>query len=88
MRREEEERPKLAWKETVKKDLKGWDIPKDLALNRSAWKTAIYVPEPWLVDSIEFLTLAYRNLLGIKGFVVVVVSKLRWFSYIYSISPS
>jgi len=27
-------------------DLKGWNIPKDLALDRSAWKTAIHVPEP------------------------------------------
>jgi len=26
--------------------LKGWNIPKDLALDRSAWKTAIHVPEP------------------------------------------
>jgi hypothetical protein len=24
----------------------GWNVPKDLALNRSAWKTAIHVPEP------------------------------------------
>jgi hypothetical protein len=26
--------------------LKGWDIPRDLCLNRSAWKDAIDVPEP------------------------------------------
>jgi len=26
--------------------LKGWNIPKDLALDRSAWKTAIHVLEP------------------------------------------
>jgi len=26
--------------------LKGWNISKDLALDRSAWKTAIHVPEP------------------------------------------
>ena len=30
----------------LKGDLKGWNIPKDLALYRSAWKTAIHVPEP------------------------------------------
>ena len=24
-------------------------IPKDLALDRSAWKTAIHAPEPWLL---------------------------------------
>jgi hypothetical protein len=29
------ERPKLTWEETVKGDLKGWNMPKDLALNRS-----------------------------------------------------
>ena len=39
-------RPKLTWVETIKGDLKGWNIPKDLALDRSAWKTAIHVPEP------------------------------------------
>ena len=39
-------RPKLTWEEAVKRDLKGWDIPKDLSLNRCAWKAAIYVPEP------------------------------------------
>ena len=39
-------RPKLTWVEAIKGDLKGWNIPKDLALDRSAWKTAIHVPEP------------------------------------------
>ena len=39
-------RPKLTWEEAIKGDLKGWNIPKDLALNRSAWKIAIQVPEP------------------------------------------
>jgi hypothetical protein len=29
----------------VKRDLKGWDISRDLYLDRSAWKTAIDVPE-------------------------------------------
>ena len=42
-------RPKLTWVETIKEDLKGWNISKDLALDRSAWKTAIHVPEPWLL---------------------------------------
>jgi hypothetical protein len=27
--------------EAVKRDLKGWDIPRDLYLDRSAWKAAI-----------------------------------------------
>ena len=39
-------RPKLTWVEAIKGDLKGWNIPKDLALDRNAWKTAIHVPEP------------------------------------------
>ncbi|RCV13281.1 hypothetical protein SETIT_2G334300v2 [Setaria italica] len=39
-------RSKLTWEEAIKGDLKGWNIPKDLALDRSAWKTAIHVPEP------------------------------------------
>ena len=42
-------RPKLNWVEAIKGDLKGWNIPKDLALDRSAWKTTIHVPEPWLL---------------------------------------
>jgi hypothetical protein len=29
-----------------KRYLKGWDIPRDLFLDRSAWKVAIDVPEP------------------------------------------
>jgi hypothetical protein len=36
-------RPKLRWKEAVKGDLTKWNIPKDLALNKSAWKKAIHV---------------------------------------------
>ena len=39
-------RPKLTCGETIKKDLKAWDIPRDLCLNSSAWKAAIDVPEP------------------------------------------
>ena len=39
-------RPKLTWGETIKRDLKGWDIPRDLCLDRSAWKASIDVPEP------------------------------------------
>ena len=37
--------PKLTWVEAIKGDLKGWNIPKDLALDRSAWKTVIHVSE-------------------------------------------
>jgi hypothetical protein len=39
-------RPKLTWGEAIKRDLKAWDVPRDLCLNRSAWKAAIDVPEP------------------------------------------
>ena len=39
-------RPKLTWEESVKRDLKDWDISKELALDMSAWRLAINVPEP------------------------------------------
>ena len=37
-------RSKLTWEESVKRDLKDWDISEELALDRSAWRT-INVPE-------------------------------------------
>jgi hypothetical protein len=39
-------RPKLTWDESVKRDLKESNISKDLAMDRSAWRLAINVPEP------------------------------------------
>ena len=39
-------RPNLTWEESVKRDLKEWNICKDLALDRNAWRQAIDVPEP------------------------------------------
>ncbi|KAG2602019.1 hypothetical protein PVAP13_5KG646507 [Panicum virgatum] len=39
-------RPKLIWDESVKRDLKNWNISKEVALDRSAWRLAISVPEP------------------------------------------
>jgi hypothetical protein len=39
-------RPKLTWDEAVRRDLKEWNIPKELAMDRSAWRLAISVPEP------------------------------------------
>jgi hypothetical protein len=36
----------LTWDESVKRDLKEWNISKDLAMDRSAWRLAINVPEP------------------------------------------
>ena len=51
-------------------NLKGWNISKDLALERSAWKTAIHV---------GLLLLGFNSSLpqlvwDLKGFVVVVVA--------------
>ena len=37
-------RPNLAWEESAKRDLKDWDILKELAMDRSAWRVAIDVP--------------------------------------------
>ena len=39
-------RPKLTWDESVKRDLKDWNISKEIALDRSAWRLAINMPEP------------------------------------------
>ena len=39
-------RPKLTWDESVKRNLKDWNISKEVALDRSAWRLAISVPEP------------------------------------------
>ena len=39
-------RPKLTWGESVKTDLKDWNISKEVALDRSVWRLAINVPEP------------------------------------------
>ena len=39
-------RPKLTWEEAVKRDLKDWNVPRDLAFDRATWKSAIHVPEP------------------------------------------
>ncbi|KAG2610882.1 hypothetical protein PVAP13_4KG233500 [Panicum virgatum] len=38
-------RSKLTWDESVKRDLKDWNISKEIALDRSAWRLAINVPE-------------------------------------------
>jgi len=43
---ERQGRPKLTWEEAIKGDLKRWNIPKDLSLNRSAWRTDIPMHEP------------------------------------------
>ena len=38
-------RPKLTWDESVKRDLKDWNISKEMALDKSAWRLVINVPE-------------------------------------------
>jgi hypothetical protein len=43
-------RPKLTWEEAIKRNLKEWNIPKEIVLDRSAWKIAIHVPEPWFMS--------------------------------------
>jgi hypothetical protein len=39
-------RPTLTWTVAVKRDLKEWNIDKELAADRKGWKCAIHVPEP------------------------------------------
>ena len=39
-------RSKLTWDELVMRDLKDWNISKEIALDRSVWRLAINVPEP------------------------------------------
>ena len=65
-------RYKLTWEELAKKNLKDWNISKEITLDRSAWRLAINVPEPWTYF-FRVSSLAYPNLLGKKGYVVVVV---------------
>ena len=38
-------RPRLTWEEVVKRDLRDWNISEELVFDRSAWKSAIHVPE-------------------------------------------
>ena len=38
-------RLKLTWHESVKRDLKDWNISKEIALDWSVWKLAINMPE-------------------------------------------
>ena len=66
-------RPKLTCDELVKRDLRDWNISKEIVLDRSAWRLAINVSEPWTFF-FRVSSLAYPNLLGKKVYVVVVVS--------------
>jgi hypothetical protein len=38
-------RPKLTLAEAVNRDFRDWNVPKDLFLDRTAWKSAIHVLE-------------------------------------------
>ena len=49
-------RPKLTWDESVKRDFKDWDISEELALDRSVWRLAINVPEPWHLCLLGFIS--------------------------------
>ena len=49
-------RPKLTWDESVKRDLKDWDISEELVLDRSAWRLAINVAEPWPLCLLGFIS--------------------------------
>ena len=40
------DRTKLTWEESVKRDLKDWDISEEVALDRSVWRLTVNVPEP------------------------------------------
>ena len=39
-------RSKLTWDESVKRDLKNWNISRDVVLDMRAWRLAINVLEP------------------------------------------
>jgi hypothetical protein len=48
-------RPTLTWTKAVKRDLKEWNIDKELNVDRKGWKCAIHVPEPRFVVSLFLL---------------------------------
>ena len=56
----------------IERYLKWWNIPKDLALDSSAWKITIHMPEPWLL-LLGFNFRLQPTYLGLKGFIVIVV---------------
>ena len=73
-------RPTFTREEFVKRDRKDWSITKELAMDRGGWKLAIHVSEPCVGCEILWVSpLAYPNLFGTKGFVVVVVVEMLIF---------
>ena len=74
-------RPKLTSDESVKRDLKDWNISKDIALDMSVWRQAINVPEP-LTYFFRVSSLAYPNLLGKTSYLLLLLFRCRkriWF---------
>ena len=65
-------RPKLTWDESVMRDLKDWNISKEITLDRSAWRLAINVPEP-STYFFRVSSLAYPNLLGKKAMLLLLL---------------
>ena len=56
-------RPNLTWEKSVKRDLKGWIITRELAMDRGVWKLANHVPEPSVGCEILWVSpLAYPQL--------------------------
>ena len=39
-------RPNFTWAEAVKRGLWDWNVPKDLPVDRNAYRSAIHVPKP------------------------------------------
>lgn len=64
----------MTWKEAVKRGLKGWDISKDLALCKECMTNNYTCTRTMTCGFYWVLTRAYINLLGLKGFVVVVAT--------------
>jgi hypothetical protein len=79
-------RPTLTWTKAVKRDLKEWNIDKELNVDRKGWKCAIHVPEPRFVVSLFLLnrltfSCAPLDLAGSCGFYLFLcVSPFRRFS--------
>ena len=74
-------RTKLTWDESVKRDLKDWNISKEVALDRSAWRL---LPACLNRDICVFWvsSLACPNSLGTKDYVVVVECRSFYFTTI------
>jgi hypothetical protein len=78
--------PSLNRMRTFKSEKKNGHWWYKITMDRAAWKLAIHVPEPWVGCEILWVSpLAYSNLFGTKGFVLVVVSYTHWYVIISTI---